>query len=152
MGCDKNIAIIFKKVLTNSCFYFIISFVVRNGGIAQLARAHGSYPWCQWFKSTYRYHVSASVVSFALIFCAKISVHRLRCASSAAKAHGESLGSLVNALAVALSPTNLLRERAFGAQLCGFSGKSYKNPRTKKRQARCLPIFIFALNLYYPKV
>ena len=25
------------------------------GGIAQLARAHGSYPWCRWFKSSFRY-------------------------------------------------------------------------------------------------
>gem|GEM_PF-3822826 len=25
------------------------------GGIAQLARAHGSYPWCHWFKSSCRY-------------------------------------------------------------------------------------------------
>ena len=26
-----------------------------DGGIAQLARAHGSYPWCRWFKSSSRY-------------------------------------------------------------------------------------------------
>ena len=26
------------------------------GGVAQLVRAHGSYPWCRWFKSTRRYH------------------------------------------------------------------------------------------------
>ena len=25
------------------------------GGIAQLARAHGSYPWCHGFKSLFRY-------------------------------------------------------------------------------------------------
>ncbi len=25
------------------------------GGIAQLARAHGSYPWCRGFKSLFRY-------------------------------------------------------------------------------------------------
>ena len=25
------------------------------GGIAQLARAHGSYPWCREFKSPFRY-------------------------------------------------------------------------------------------------
>ena len=31
-----------------------ISFV-EYGGIAQLARAHGSYPWCRWFKSDFRY-------------------------------------------------------------------------------------------------
>ena len=29
--------------------------VLRYGGIAQLARAHGSYPWCRGFKSPSRY-------------------------------------------------------------------------------------------------
>ena len=28
---------------------------IKCGGIAQLARAHGSYPWCRWFKSSSRY-------------------------------------------------------------------------------------------------
>ena len=28
---------------------------IKDGGIAQLARAHGSYPWCRWFKSSSRY-------------------------------------------------------------------------------------------------
>ena len=28
------------------------------GGIAQLARAHGSYPWCREFKSPFRYLLS----------------------------------------------------------------------------------------------
>ena len=26
-----------------------------HGGVAQLARAFGSYPKCHWFKSNYRY-------------------------------------------------------------------------------------------------
>ena len=26
-----------------------------SGGVAQLARAHGSYPWCRGFKSPLRY-------------------------------------------------------------------------------------------------
>ena len=25
------------------------------GGVAQLVRAHGSYPWCRWFDSSSRY-------------------------------------------------------------------------------------------------
>ena len=29
--------------------------IYRYGGIAQLARAHGSYPWCREFKSPFRY-------------------------------------------------------------------------------------------------
>ena len=28
---------------------------IQYGEIAQLARAHGSYPWCRWFKSSSRY-------------------------------------------------------------------------------------------------
>ncbi len=30
-------------------------FYMAYGGIAQLARAHGSYPWCRGFKSLSRY-------------------------------------------------------------------------------------------------
>jgi hypothetical protein len=29
-----------------------------HGGVAQLVRAHGSYPWCRWFKSTHRYQLA----------------------------------------------------------------------------------------------
>ena len=29
---------------------------IEYGGIAQLARAHGSYPWCRRFKSVFRYY------------------------------------------------------------------------------------------------
>ena len=29
--------------------------ITEYGGIAQLARAHGSYPWCREFKSPFRY-------------------------------------------------------------------------------------------------
>ena len=29
----------------------------KYGGIAQLARALGSYPGCRWFKSDCRYHI-----------------------------------------------------------------------------------------------
>ena len=39
---------------------------ISCGGIAQLARAHGSYPWCRWFKSSSRYffcHTSVKVAS-----------------------------------------------------------------------------------------
>ena len=27
-----------------------------HGGVAQLVRAHGSYPWRHWFESSHRYH------------------------------------------------------------------------------------------------
>ena len=30
-------------------------FLIKYGEIAQLARAHGSYPWCQEFESLSRY-------------------------------------------------------------------------------------------------
>ncbi len=33
---------------------------ILYGGIAQLARAHGSYPWCRWFKSSFRYSLKAA--------------------------------------------------------------------------------------------
>ena len=32
----------------------------KNGGIAQLARARGSYPRCHWFESSCRYHLLMS--------------------------------------------------------------------------------------------
>ena len=32
----------------------------RHGGIAQLARALGSYPGCHWFKSSCRYHLQTT--------------------------------------------------------------------------------------------
>ena len=35
------------------------------GGIAQLARAHGSYPWCRGFESLSRYTKDQS---FSLVF------------------------------------------------------------------------------------
>ena len=46
--------------MTRACKYSIIFDVqyprgYKNGGIAQLARAFGSYPKCHWFKSSYRY-------------------------------------------------------------------------------------------------
>ena len=49
--------------MTNQIFCGIIIPVVNDcfnnseyGGIAQLARALGSYPGCRWFKSDCRYH------------------------------------------------------------------------------------------------
>ena len=36
----------------------LLSATNKYGGIAQLARAYGSYPKCHRFKSSYRYHVT----------------------------------------------------------------------------------------------
>ena len=61
--------VIFYKIRGNlacfcagfSVFYTSIKYISKKcskkilGGIAQLARAHGSYPWCRWFKSSFRY-------------------------------------------------------------------------------------------------
>ena len=49
-----------KTVRTRFCpgnagYFFGIQSEFRYGGIAQLARAHGSYPWCRGFKSPSRY-------------------------------------------------------------------------------------------------
>ena len=38
-----------------------------DGGIAQLARAHGSYPWCRGFESLSRYYRPPKVTSE--VFC-----------------------------------------------------------------------------------
>ena len=50
----------FIFLLTNHPPTAIISHVLCTrttyGGIAQLARAHGSYPWCPRFESRCRYH------------------------------------------------------------------------------------------------
>ncbi len=51
-------------MLTNPCLCYIICLVRSerkalrrgNGGVAQLARASGSYPAGRWFKSDRRYH------------------------------------------------------------------------------------------------
>ena len=55
-----------KKGLTNGFFYDIITVVpeksgAKHGGIAQLARALGSYPNGRWFKSDFRYHAGPLV-------------------------------------------------------------------------------------------
>ena len=41
---------------TVSCCLIITCAHHLDGGIAQLARACGSYPQCHWFKSSCRYH------------------------------------------------------------------------------------------------
>ncbi len=33
-----------------------IQHIDSHGGVAQLVRAHGSYPWRHWFESSHRYH------------------------------------------------------------------------------------------------
>lgn len=39
------------------------------GGIAQLARAHGSYPWCREFKSPFRYEEELMYRSTSVFLC-----------------------------------------------------------------------------------
>ena len=57
-----------KKVLTKGVWCVKIIFAVwnwfrsRHGGIAQLARARGSYPRCHWFESSYRHHNDRQVI------------------------------------------------------------------------------------------
>ncbi len=51
----------YEKVLTNgnlSNIIVVAAFSSTYGGIAQLARAFGSYPKCRRFKSYFRYHVA----------------------------------------------------------------------------------------------
>ena len=40
---------------------------MQDGGIAQLARAFGSYPECHWFKSSYRYQLTSGLHRFVSI-------------------------------------------------------------------------------------
>ena len=42
----------------------------KNGEIAQLARAHGSYPWCRGFESPSRYYTKDESVN-------RVKVYRL---------------------------------------------------------------------------
>ncbi len=62
-----KLKIIFKKTKKGVDFFSFmmyynnrptkkITFGAGDGGIAQLARAFGSYPKCRWFKSDCRYH------------------------------------------------------------------------------------------------
>ena len=46
------------------------------GGIAQLARAHGSYPWCRWFKSSSRYFCANVCGTSCLWQVCCISIYR----------------------------------------------------------------------------
>ena len=47
-----------------------ISIYTYHGGIAQLARAHGSYPWCRGFKSLSRYYLRSGSRRCFHFFCA----------------------------------------------------------------------------------
>ena len=44
-----------KKVLSKAIKYGIFILLTFYGDVAQLARAHGSYPWCREFESPRRY-------------------------------------------------------------------------------------------------
>ena len=39
------------------------------GGVAQLARAFGSYPECHWFESNRRYHIKHSASAGCFFYC-----------------------------------------------------------------------------------
>ena len=43
---------------------------IKYGGIAQLARAHGSYPWCREFKSPFRYYERKAICEKRVAFFA----------------------------------------------------------------------------------
>ena len=50
--------------------------IKEYGEIAQLARAHGSYPWCRGFESPSRYYnekIRRSEFKICGFFCAKLS-------------------------------------------------------------------------------
>ena len=39
-------------------FFSKVTPRLRSGGVAQLVRAHGSYPWRHWFDPSLRYQSS----------------------------------------------------------------------------------------------
>ena len=51
----------FIFILTNGKTTFIINSVIRNGEVAQLARAFGSYPKGHVFESHLRYQIANTV-------------------------------------------------------------------------------------------
>ena len=46
----------YKQGVTGSSPVGPIFIAINYGEVAQLARAHGSYPWCQQFESALRYY------------------------------------------------------------------------------------------------
>ena len=48
--------------------FFVHCFYNIYGGIAQVARAFGSYPKRHWFKSNYRYHIAQCTILVFIIF------------------------------------------------------------------------------------
>ncbi len=78
------------------------------GGIAQLARAHGSYPWCRGFKSPFRYFFMPeilyriecanriSVRNGMRFFCAFLSMRGCRIRSDAVLKYVNNAGNVVN--------------------------------------------------------
>jgi hypothetical protein len=45
----------YKQRVTGSSPVGPTTYQISYGGIAQMARAHGSYPWCREFESPFRY-------------------------------------------------------------------------------------------------
>ncbi len=73
---NKEFSGLFKFALDESANQAFSTAFIHNGnipfifgGIAQLARVLGSYPIGRRFESHCRYHVGASFVSLAPIFC-----------------------------------------------------------------------------------
>ena len=58
---SKNVLTTFLRwiIMICTCLVRALSKAQEDGGIAQLARACGSYPQCRWFKSSCRYQAGA---------------------------------------------------------------------------------------------
>ena len=86
--------------------------------MAELADAHGSGPCESNFMQVQVLLPAPRRNKRKLArsdFFIKIGTHLNRCSSFSEKGHGKSLGSLINALTVALLPTNLFRFAPAGA-------------------------------------
>ena len=72
-----------KKILAIWQVLGYTTIVLKNGtyesfiygGIAQLARAHGSYPWCHGFKSLFRYYIVGIVYQMIKQYLFLLSKH-----------------------------------------------------------------------------
>ena len=78
----------------------IIDKEFEFGGVAQLARAIGSYPVGHLFESDRRYHVGAKYALLRFSF-AKKNIRPLPCSSFSAKSHARLTCSVASALATA---------------------------------------------------
>ena len=91
------------------------------GGIAQLARAHGSYPWCRGFKSPFRYFFMPEILyriecanriscqKWHEFFCVFLSMCGCRIRSDAALKCVNNAGNVINCDKISKNVTKMFQ-------------------------------------------